>query len=134
VARVTATGDENVGTPDLGPVPTVAISDKAGSPAPLFRWDKLSPEERRSLSAQIAAEEASVQGLQPFSSPEQHRDIAMIFAQQGFLARGGTKTANGLTDDQPDRRPRGKRDQARVEGDKSAGDPRCKHRARRCNA
>jgi hypothetical protein len=44
------------------------------------RWDKLSAEERRALSAERAAEQLRAQGLPLIASPGQHRMIGRILA------------------------------------------------------
>ncbi len=42
------------------------------------RWDKLSVDERRAWSAEIAKREALAQGLPAVASPERHREVAAI--------------------------------------------------------
>jgi predicted Fe-S protein YdhL (DUF1289 family) len=56
------------------------------------RWDKLSAEERRALSAERAAEELRAQGLARVASPEQHRMIARILADAERTRRHSAAT------------------------------------------
>lgn len=69
---------QEVGRAGGGPAPRKDGADgEKGAP----RWDRLGAEERRSLSAEIAASEAQEQGLPALASPARHRAVAAVFAR-----------------------------------------------------
>ena len=58
------------------------------------RWDKLSDEERRAWSAEVAKQEALAQDIPLLASPREHRKIAAIM---------GVASGNGASREKPQR-------------------------------